>query len=112
MLAAGPAPAPEHSIVGWKAQIVALLNRNKRFPADKVCASGTVQLRFAVDRRGEIVSSAIQASSGVAAFDAEALAMLARVGRFPPSPDPARAVTHCLMPISFDSVDDKRCPQS
>jgi periplasmic protein TonB len=80
-VAAAPIPA-------WKTQIVALLEHHKRYPpaAQSRHQQGTAQVFFSIDREGRVLDSRIVRSAGVAALDAEALALLKRAQPFPPPP--------------------------
>jgi protein TonB len=63
------------------------LQRFKRnYPAGASGASGTVTVTFALARDGNLLSSGISKSSGNAALDQEALALLRRANPFPPFP--------------------------
>jgi TonB family protein len=96
----------------WKIQLATLLERNKRFPDGATCERGTVQLAFRLDRQGAVVGSEVQTSSGIAAFDAEALDLVARIGRFPPPPNPAQDVLHFTVPIHFEGTNDACTPEA
>jgi TonB family protein len=93
---------PARTTDEWKVQLVTLLQHHKRFPDGMRCERGTVQLAFRLDREGGIVSRRIESSAGNAAFDAEALALLARIGRFPPPPAPAPEFQDFTVPIRFE----------
>jgi protein TonB len=62
------------------------LQRFKRYPSSAHGASGTVTVRFALNREGDVVSSAVTKSSGNETLDEEALAILRRASPFPPFP--------------------------
>jgi protein TonB len=62
------------------------LQRYKRYPASARGASGTVVVRFALKRAGDVVSRAVTKSSGNDALDQEALAVLHRANPFPAFP--------------------------
>jgi protein TonB len=100
------APASPATMDEWKAALVTLLQRNKQSPPGTRCASGLVRLEFRLDREGQIVASEIQSSSGYGAFDAEALDLLARIGRFPPPPDPTQDVYNFTVPIRFEAATE------
>jgi protein TonB len=78
-----------NAIPGWKRQVVALLERNKRYPAaarqrgDK----GTAELAFSLDRKGRVTVARLIKSSGSSALDQEALDLVRRAQPFPPPPD-------------------------
>jgi protein TonB len=59
----------------WKTQIVALLERNKRYPAvaQSRREQGVAQVFFSLDRQGGVINSRIARSSGASALDEEAL---------------------------------------
>jgi protein TonB len=72
----------------WKTQIVALLERNKRYPptAQSHHQQGIAQVSFSLDRDGRVIESHIVHSSGTATLDEEALALLRRAQPFPKPP--------------------------
>ncbi len=76
------------AIPSWTSEIVALLERNKRYPpaAQARGEHGAVQVFFSLDRSGRVIDSRVTRSSGAAALDAEALALLQRAQPFPPPP--------------------------
>jgi protein TonB len=75
-----------NAVPTWRNAVVALLERNKRYPADAREARGTAQIAFTIDRQGRVMSSSIITSSGSGALDREALAMIQRAQPFPPPP--------------------------
>jgi protein TonB len=72
----------------WKTQIVALLERNKRYPETSQSRreQGVAQVFFSLDRQGRVLESRVVRSSGANALDEEALALLRRAQPFPPPP--------------------------
>ena len=64
-------------------QIVALLERNKRYPesAQSRRQEGVAQIFFSLDRQGRVIDSRVVRSSGASALDEEALALLRRAAR-------------------------------
>jgi protein TonB len=76
------------AIPTWTSEIVALLERNKRYPpaAHARGEHGIAQVFFTLDRSGRVINSRIARSSGAALLDAEALALLQRAQPFPPPP--------------------------
>jgi protein TonB len=72
----------------WKTQVVAMLERNKRYPAAAQSRreQGVAQVFFSLDRKGRVIESRIVRSSGAAALDEEALALLRRAQPFPAPP--------------------------
>jgi protein TonB len=73
----------------WQTQIVAMLERNKRFPSEARARGeqGVVVLAFTIDREGRVLSRRIVTSSGSAALDQETLALVQRAQPFPVPPD-------------------------
>jgi periplasmic protein TonB len=67
---------------------VTLLERNKSYPpaAQSRRQQGVAQLFFSLDRQGRVTESRLLSSSGAAALDQEALALLRRAQPFPPPP--------------------------
>jgi TonB family protein len=95
----------------WKVQLVTLLQDNKEFPADMHCERGSVQVRFRLDMQGQIVSREVLTSSGLAGFDQEGLALLDRIGRFPPPPPTIGPESlEFTVPIQFDGKGDGCAP--
>jgi periplasmic protein TonB len=81
-------PNTSNAVPTWKSQMLALLERNKRYPesAQSRHQQGTAQVFFSLDRQGRVVGSRIVRSSGTDVLDAEALALLRRAQPFPPPP--------------------------
>jgi periplasmic protein TonB len=78
------------------------LQRYKRYPSSAGGASGTVVVRFALNREGGVVSSAVTKSSGSEALDHEALAILLRASPFPAFPaDKPGSQDSFIEPINF-----------
>jgi protein TonB len=82
------APNTSNAVPTWKTQIVALLERNKRYPeaAQSRRQQGIAQVFFRLDRQGRVIDSRVVRSSGASALDEEALALLRRAQPFPPPP--------------------------
>jgi periplasmic protein TonB len=70
----------------WQKELVAHLDKNKRYPADRSRQSAEILVRFALDRTGHVVSTSIARGSGDASFDEAALAMMRRADPVPPPP--------------------------
>ena len=81
-------PHNSNAVPTWKTQIVALLERNKRYPAAAQSRreQGVAQVFFSLDRQGRVINSRIARSSGANALDEEALALLRRAQPFPAPP--------------------------
>ena len=72
--------------VKWEKQLVAHLDRHKRYPAERSQKSAEIVISFALDRTGHVLSSTIVKGSGDAAFDEAALAMVRRSDPVPQPP--------------------------
>jgi protein TonB len=81
-------PTPSNAVPTWKTHILALLERNKRYPeaAQHRHQQGIAQVFFSLDRQGRVINSRVMRSSGASALDEEALALLRRAQPFPPPP--------------------------
>jgi len=76
----------EASSNAYSALVVGHLQRFKRYPMAAHGATGTVLVRFALNRAGEVISSDVSKSSGNDVLDHEALDILRRASPFPPFP--------------------------
>jgi periplasmic protein TonB len=81
-----PSVDRSNAVPSWRSSIAALLERNKRFPADAKNDRGIAQVAFSLDRKGRVTSSRIVTTSGSTALDREALEMIKRSQPFPPPP--------------------------
>lgn len=70
----------------WQRQLIAHLDRNKRYPAGSKRAAYEVHISFVLDRTGRVVSTSVVKSSGDPAFDEAALAMMRRADPVPSPP--------------------------
>jgi protein TonB len=94
-------PSPPE-ITKWQQSLVAHLGRFKRYPAQGGVAEGVVSLAFTIDRKGNVVSSRIEKTSGSTVLDAEALAMVKRAAPLPAPPaEVADADLTFVVPIRF-----------
>jgi protein TonB len=108
-VAAAPAlgqlsPDNSKAVAAWRTQILALIERNKRYPlaAQSRRQEGVAQVLFTLDRNGRVLDSRIAKSSGAAALDAEALALLRRAQPFPaPPPDVPGESVAVALPLRF-----------
>jgi protein TonB len=103
------APAPGSAAVAkWHKALAARLARYNRYPAQGNSAEGLVSVAFTIDRKGKVVSSRIEKTSGSTVLDAEALAMLARAAPFPaPPPEVTDAELTFVVPVRF-TAGEKR----
>jgi periplasmic protein TonB len=75
-----------HQRASWQKELVAYLDRHKRYPASRSQRSAEIMVGFVLDRRGHVLSTSIIKGSGDAAFDEAALAMVKRSDPVPPPP--------------------------
>lgn len=85
---APPAASASAAAQTWQSRLLAHLERRKRYPAEARARrlQGVAQVRFTMDRSGRVLSAALERSSGHAALDREALALLQRAQPLPPPP--------------------------
>ncbi len=88
-----PAPGPTsntHSTAEqtWEAKVLAQLERYKRYPpeAQREHQEDTVYLHFSLDRRGHVLESHIERSSGYGLLDSEVLTLIQRAAPLPKPP--------------------------
>jgi TonB family protein len=81
----GTGESPQRVRATWQKELVAHLDRHKRYPASST-RSAEVLVNFVIDESGHIISSRIVRGAGDAAFDEAALAMLERSDPVPKPP--------------------------
>jgi protein TonB len=89
-----PSAMPSDAEQSWEQQILARLEREKRYPseAQQQSLEDFITVRFVVDRQGKVLSARIVHSNGYGSLDAEALAVFRRVTLAPP-PEEAKGET-------------------
>src|SRR5207302_2585027 len=60
----------------WQKELIAHLDKHKRYPAERSQKTAQILISFVLDRMGHVVSTSIVKRSGEIAFDQAALAML------------------------------------
>jgi TonB family protein len=70
----------------WQRELVAHLDRHKRYPAGRSQKAAEILVAFELDRRGRVLAVRLVKGSGDAAFDDAALAMVRRSDPVPPPP--------------------------
>ena len=70
----------------WQKELIAHLDKHKRYPAERQQKSAEIHVRFTLDRVGHVLDASIEKGSGDAAFDEAALAMLRRSDPVPAPP--------------------------
>ena len=97
-----PAQARSACAPHWQKELIAHLDRHKRYPAERSQKSAEIVVSFALDRMGHVLSASIVKGSGDKAFDEAALAM---VRRSDPVPQPPPAVAdeglNFTLPVIF-----------
>ena len=90
--AAAPLPGASSrnsdALPNWKSQLVARLERYKRYPSEAQSRGehGVAQLAFSVDRSGGVHNARIVRSSGSSVLDRETLSLVQRAAPLPPPP--------------------------
>jgi periplasmic protein TonB len=86
----------------WQKELVAHLDKHKRYPAERSQKSAEIVVSFALDRLGHVLSASIVKGSGDAAFDEAALAMVRRSDPVPvPPPLVADEGLNFTLPVIF-----------
>jgi periplasmic protein TonB len=70
----------------WQKELIAHLDKHKRYPASRSQKSAEIVVSFALDRMGHVLSTSIVKGSGDAAFDEAALAMVRKSDPVPQPP--------------------------
>jgi protein TonB len=117
-IAAAPAAAPrraEHaaapmpggsreSNASWRSQLVARLERYKRYPSEARGDAGVTQVAFRVDRSGGVHNVRIARSSGSSLLDRETLALVDRAQPLPAPPsDISDSELSVIAPVRYNS---------
>jgi periplasmic protein TonB len=103
-ISAPPAPPAPHVLPSWQAQVMAHLERRKRYPraAQFRREEGTARVRFVIDRAGVVLSFRLEGSSGSAELDQETLSLIERASPLPPPPaEIARDRMEMVAPVKF-----------
>lgn len=87
MASAMSAGAVASAIASYNQRVRAHLMRFHSYPSGGNGQRGVARLSFTVSRSGQVTSSRISGSSGIAAFDAQAMSMVRQASPFPPIPD-------------------------
>ena len=70
----------------WQKELVAHLDKHKRYPSERSQKAAEIYVRFTLDRLGHVLATSIEKSSGDTAFDEAALAMVRRSDPVPAPP--------------------------
>jgi protein TonB len=86
----------------WQKELIAHLDKHKRYPAERSQKTAEILVSFALDRMGHVLSASIVKGSGDAAFDQAALAMVRRSDPVPqPPPLVADEGLNFTLPVIF-----------
>ncbi len=86
----------------WTKELIAHLDRHKRYPADRQQKTAEIVVSFELDRTGHVLSTSIAKGSGDRAFDEAALAMVRRSDPVPqPPPLVADEGLNFTLPVIF-----------
>jgi periplasmic protein TonB len=84
--AQGTGESAQHIRATWQKQLVAHLDKHKRYPTQHSQKRAEILVSLALDRTGHVLSASIVKGSGDAAFDEAALAMVRKSDPVPPPP--------------------------
>jgi protein TonB len=108
--AAAPMPGASSrnsdAVPNWKSQLVARLERYKRYPSEPQSRGerGVAQLAFSVDRSGGVHNARIVQSSGSSILDRETLTLVERAQPMPPPPpEVAGSQIPIVVPIRYNA---------
>ena len=87
MASAMSAGAVASAIASYNQRVRAHLMRFHQYPSAGGGQRGVARLSFTLSRSGQVTSSRLGGSSGVAAFDAQAMSMIRQASPFPPIPE-------------------------
>jgi protein TonB len=86
----------------WTKELIAHLDRHKRYPAERQQKTAEIVVSFVLDRTGHVLSTSIAKGSGDRAFDEAALAMVRRSDPVPqPPPLVADEGLNFTLPVIF-----------
>jgi protein TonB len=107
--AAAPMPGASsrdsNALPNWKSQLVARLERYKRYPSEARSRGegGVAQLAFSIDRNGGVHHARILRSSGSSLLDRETLSLVERAQPLPPPPpEMGGAQIAIVVPIRYN----------
>jgi periplasmic protein TonB len=86
----------------WQKELMAHLEKHKRYPAERTQKSAEILVGFALDRMGHVLSTSLVKGSGDKAFDEAALAMVRHSDPVPqPPPLVADEGLNFTLPVIF-----------
>jgi periplasmic protein TonB len=100
--AQGTGESAQRLRVTWQKELVAHLDKHKRYPAERSQQTAEIVVSFSLDRMGHVLSTRIVKGSGDAAFDEAALAMVRKSDPVPqPPPLVADEGLNFTLPVIF-----------
>ncbi len=100
----GTAASRQRARVTWQRELLAHLDRYKRYPGERLQRDAEIVVDLLLDRKGRVVSASVSRSSGFAAFDEAAVAMVQRASPLPaPPPLVADEGLSFQLPVTFRS---------
>ncbi|MDB5619594.1 energy transducer TonB [Tardiphaga sp.] len=84
--AQGSGQSAQRMKVTWQKELVAHLDRHKRYPAERQQKTAEITVSFEIDRTGRVLAVSVVKSSGDNAFDEAAVAMVRRSDPLPAPP--------------------------
>ena len=100
--AIGTGEAARRARATWQKELMAHLDRHKRYPAERTMKSAEIMVGFVLDRMGHVLSASIVKGSGDPVFDAAALSMIHRSDPVPqPPPLVADEGLNFTLPVIF-----------
>jgi TonB family protein len=82
----GTGQSRQRARVTWQKELLAHLDKFKRYPTERSQKSAEILITMTLDRTGHVVSANISRGSGDDAFDHAALAIVERASPVPPPP--------------------------
>lgn len=106
--AAAPVPGANahdpNAMRNWTSQLVAQIERHKRYPSEARGASGKAMVSFSVDRSGGVHHARVVRSSGDSVLDRDAVAWVERSQPLPPPPaDQHGSQFPVVVPLRYNS---------
>ncbi|MFE8585892.1 TonB family protein [Sphingomonas sp. NCPPB 2930] len=99
-----PAPQPSNIVPSWQGQVLAALNKVRRYPREASFRheQGVPYIRFVMDRTGKVLSSRLERSSGIRSLDSEAMDLPKRAQPLPKPPEDIIGDTiELVVPVAF-----------
>lgn len=104
-ITAPPAPrVTSNAPDSWQGRVLAHLDKHRRYPAAALARrqQGVVFVRFSLDRQGRVLSARLEAPSGFAMLDREAVGLPGRASPVPKPPEGiAGDVIELVVPVEF-----------